>query len=207
LERIVVSEPLALVPYSFIYQWRGRPSVATCYDDPGLFEARGTSVTPERPDCTAVAGGDGKWRWGPEERRAYVEVHNRLAAVIGEALGRLRDRFHAIGAWVSPGLTHRSFLADAAMRRREGLARYRQGSGGRLWLRGVLDDHPGLVTVLPTPEQLAVSRSHLAERLRAEGRTTTPAGVRAVYARGDGGDTPLGLPEVLDHLVAWLDSL
>ena len=46
LDRFVLSEPMAMVPYPHIYYWRGRRSPAAAYDDPGLFEARGTSVSP-----------------------------------------------------------------------------------------------------------------------------------------------------------------
>ena len=48
VHRVVVSEPMGLVPYEFVYYWKGRYSPATSYDDPGLFESRGTSVCLER---------------------------------------------------------------------------------------------------------------------------------------------------------------
>ena len=67
LDRLVVCEPLALVPYEHVYFWRGEQSPAASYDDPGLFESRGTSVSPERDDCTAQRCADGSWRWGPAE--------------------------------------------------------------------------------------------------------------------------------------------
>ena len=206
LDRFVMSEPLALVPYEHICYWRGRPSPAASYDDPGLFEARGTSVSPERPDCTAVPLSDGRWRWGPGERQAYAETHNLLADVIRAALVRLAPSYSAIGAWVSPGLTHRSFLADRAFRKADGLPQSRLGTEGPVRLVGVLDGAPGLVTVMPTKEQLADARERLARRLRAEGRRDSPGAVRAVYARGDGNDTPLGLPESLTHLTDWLEE-
>jgi hypothetical protein len=206
LDRIVVSEPLALVPYTYIYEWRGQPSLATSYDDPGLFESRGTSVSPERPDSTATPVGRGRWRWGPNERAAFVEVHNRLVEVIAAALSRLAPSYAAIGAWVSPGLTHRSFLADRAFRQADGLPASRQGPNGRMQLRGVGDILPGVVTVMPTAKQLDQARRRLAQRLAKEGRPSKEGAVRAVYARGDGNDTPLGLPEALVHLTKWLDS-
>ena len=207
LERIVMSEPLALVPYSYIYEWNGGPSVATSYDDPGLFESRGTSVSPERSDSTATPVGGGRWRWGPGERQAYVEVHNRLAEVIAKTFSRVGHRFDAIGAWVSPGLTHRSFLADREFRRRDGIPAHRMGREGKLPLRGALDDLPDSVTIMPTQEQLADTRRELADRLRREGRAANDRAVGAIYARGDGNDTPLGLPETLRHLTSWLDSV
>lgn len=206
LDRIVMSEPLAMVPYEYIMEWRGEQSPATSYDDPGLFEARGTSVSPERDDCTALDLGNGKWRWGPNERASYVEMHNRLVDVIAATLLRVRDRYSAIGAWVSPGLTHRSFLADTGLRRSEELPLTKRGPDGPLELRGVLDQLPGIVAVMPTMEQLDQAKKALAERLTREGRSAGPSAVRAVYARGDGNDTPLGLPEVLEHLTAWLEG-
>ena len=205
LDRIVMSEPLALVPYPYIYEWNGDQSVATSYDDPGLFEARGTSVSPERSDSTAVESGDGRWRWGPNERQAYVEVHNRLAGVIAGVLGRVGDHYRAVGAWVSPGLTHRSFLADAGFRRSDGLPASRRGPDGPLTLSGALDDVPGSVAIMPTAEQQEHAKAELAARLDRQGRSSGPRAVAGVYARGDGHDTPLGLPELLAHLTGWLD--
>jgi hypothetical protein len=207
LDRIVMSEPLAMVPYPYIFEWQGEQSPATSYDDPGLFEARGTSVSPERGDCSAVDLGNGKWRWGPNERAAYVEMHNRLADIIAGTLRRVGDCYEAIGAWVSPGLTHRSFLADAALRKEEGLPVTKRGPDGAVKLRGALDQIPGVVAVMPTMDQLDRTKAALAKRLAAEGRPATPGAVRAVYARGDGNDTPLGLPEALEHLTGWLDGV
>ena len=83
----------------------------------------------------------------------------------------------------------------------------KNGTDGPVKLVGVLEEAPGLVTVMPSQDHLEEARSRLALRLQAEGRKATPGAVRAVYARGDGNDTPLGLPESLTHLVAWLDSL
>jgi hypothetical protein len=205
LDRIVISEPLALVPYTAVYERDGEPSVATAYDDPGLFESRGTSVAPWREDCTATPTRSGRWRWGPAERLAYATAHNHLSGVIGSVLSRVADRYHAILGWVSPGLTHRSFLVGADQRQAEGLSRTRRGPDGPVNLRGVGDDHPGLVEVLPSAEQAAAAREALADRLRSEGRSATTSTVNGVYARGDGNDTPLGLPELLSHLVATLD--
>lgn len=206
LDRFVVSEPLALVPYEHVYYWRGEQSPAASYDDPGLFESRGTSVSPERDDCTAKRRADGTWRWGPAERDAYVDVHERIVAVLSAALSRLRPSYTAMVAWVSPGLTHRSFLADRGLRRAEGIAAGRRGMSGMRRLSGVLDAHPGLIDVLPTRAHLAQASVALAERLRREGRPSTAGSVRSVLARGDGHDTPLGLPEALAHLTAWLDD-
>ncbi|HSF86687.1 MAG TPA: hypothetical protein VLG28_13660 [Acidimicrobiia bacterium] len=207
LDRIVMSEPLAMVPYTHIYKWKGEQSPATSYDDPGLFEARGTSVSPERADCSAVDLGNGKWRWGPNERAAFAEMHNRLVDVIAATLRRVGGRYEAIGAWVSPGLTHRSFLADATLRKAEGLPASKRGPDGPVALRGALDQIPGAVTVMPTQKQLDQAKTALAKRLAREGRQNTPNAVQGIYARGDGNDTPLGLHEALTHLTRWLNRM
>ena len=207
LDRFVMSEPLALVPYELTMYLDGEPSPASAYDDPGLFEARGTSVSPERDDCTAVQRRDGTWAWGPGERAAYVQMHNVMSETMGDALARVAPHYDHLVAWTSPGLTHRSFLADAASRSADGLAASRRGLDGELPLLGVLDAHPGLVRVLPDAEQRRRARARLATRLDAEGRAHSEASVRAVFARGDGHDTPLGLPELVDELVAHLDGL
>ena len=195
-----------MVPYSYIFEWDGEQSPAASYDDPGLFEGRGTSVSPERADCSAVDLGTGKWRWGPNERAAFAEMHNRLVDVIAGTLRRVGAAYDAIGAWVSPGLTHRSFMADTATRKAEGLAQSKRGPDGAVALRGVLDQLPGALALMPSLDQLDQAKAELTKRLEAEGRSTKPAAVNAVYARGDGHDTPLGLPEALVHLVTWLDQ-
>lgn len=211
LDRFVVSEPLGMVPYENVYYWNGAQSPATSYDDPGLFEARGTSVSPEHPLFTAVPAAGGKYAWGPSERAAYVEMHNRMAEVIAATLTRLAPSYSAIGAWLSPGLTHRSFLAGTSRRAEDGLAHSRKGVDGvDLPLVGVGDlVSPALaasLTMMPTQAQIAVAKSHLAARLEATGRAATPGAVRAIFARGDGHDTPLGLPEALTHLTGWIDQ-
>jgi hypothetical protein len=144
----VVSEPLALVPYEVLYGRNGAPSPATAYDDPGLFEWRGTSVAPWRPDCTAVAHGDGTWSWGPAEHAAYAHAHNHLAAIMAEALNRVAPAYRAIVAWLPAGLTHRSFVGDDALRRSEGLPHSPPGPAGPVPLVGVGDLAPGLVHLL-----------------------------------------------------------
>lgn len=207
LDRFVLSEPLALVPYELTMTFAGAQSPATSYDDPGLFEARGTSVSPERADCTATRRRDGTWSWGPAERAAYVVVHDAMVDALSVALGRLRHHYADVVAWVAPGLTHRSFLADAATRAADGTPGSRRGPDGVvLPLRGVLDRLPGAVEVLPTRDQQATARERLGARLAAEGRSSGPGSVRAVYARGDGHDTPLGLPELTAVLAAALTT-
>lgn len=205
LDRFVVSEPLALVPYTEAFFHAGKQSPATSYDDPGLFESRGTSVSPEREDSTARQASDGSWRWGPAEREAYVGMHNAMAAALVKAVKRLDPFYASWTAWVSLGLTHRSFLADAGLRADEGLPTARRGWQRMLRLTGLLDELPGAVDVLPTRGQADTAQETLARRLAAEGRPAGASSVRSVYARGDGHDTPLGLPEMLAHLVGHLD--
>lgn len=207
LDRFVVSEPLAVVPYEHVYLWNGTQSVATSYDDPGLFESRGTSVSPERSDCTAVPIGNGKWKWGPTERDAYVEVHNALSGFLVQTFTRLSPHYSSIVAWLSPGMTHRSFIADRASRPLDHLPASRRGKNGSRSLVGVLDQAPGMVELLPTRDQLDNALTQLAGRLHKEGRPTTPGSIRSVFARGDGHDTPLGLPEMLNYLVGHLESV
>lgn len=207
LDRLVISEPLALVPYPSIYSWRGGPSPATAYDDPGLFEKRGTSVAPWRSDSTARRRPNGSWAWGPCERDAYVEVHNVLAETITTVLRRVGDSYAAVLAWVSPGLTHRSFLMGSDQRKAEGLPLHRRGRDGLRSLVGVGDRAPGLVEILPTVEHMALARRRLSERLSRPDTSVSDAAVRGVYASGEGSGTPLGLPELLDLLVERIDGV
>jgi hypothetical protein len=166
VDRAVVSEPFGLVPYEAVYHWRGRLSPCSRYDDPGLFEHRGLACT-WRADCTAVPAG-AAWRWGDSERAAYVAVHNRLAALMATVLARWRRRYAAVLAYVAPGLTHRSFLGDAAERRAAGLPGARRAGGRTLPLRGVAELQPGLVTLLPDGRQLAALRRDRGGRLPAD---------------------------------------
>ncbi|MEO3785451.1 hypothetical protein ABGB12_19135 [Actinocorallia sp. B10E7] len=207
LDRFVVSEPLALVPYEHVYHWRGEQSPATSYDDPGLFESRGTSVTPYREDNTATPAPDGTWRWGPGEREAYVDMHDALVAVLATTLERVGPSYTGIGAWVSPGLTHISFLADLPRRKADGIPSSRRGPTGLKPLTGVLDRLPGALTLMPDRRQLDSALEALAVRLAGQGRSSSPGSVRSVFARGDGRDTPLALPETLAHLNGWIDSV
>ena len=133
-------------------------------------------------------------------------MHNAMAAALTTALTRLAPHYGRVLAWVSPGLTHRSFLADDALRLAEGMSRTRRGTSGVLTLRGVLDEAPGLLDVMPDEKQIHAAREALAQRLEDERRPHGEASVRAVFARGDGHDTPLGLPELAALLVARLDE-
>lgn len=206
LERIVISEPLGLVPYQYIYYWNGKQSPATSYDDPGLFESRGTSVSPYRSDSTATMVKSGKWKWGNSERDSYVDMHNHLVEVIASSLKRVRKEYHGIIAWVSPGLTHRSFLASKKIRLKEGIPCSRKIKDGRKNLYGVLDLDSEIIKIMPTLDQLRLAQQRLEKRLKSEGRNSSPQSVRSIYARGDGNDTPLGLKESLDYLLAELNN-
>lgn len=206
LDRFVISEPLAVVPYELTMSFRGAQSPATSYDDPGLFENRGTSVSPERADCTATLRSDGSWAWGPVERESYAQMHNAMASSIAATFRRIGPHYEGILAWMSPGLTHRSFLADAEFRLSDGLPLARRGTKGEVALNGALNELPGLIRILPSRAQTERAKDELAERLRREDRSTTASSVAGTYARGDGNDTPLGLAELTAMLVAEIDQ-
>ena len=192
---------MALVPYEFIYTFNGKPSLAARYDDPGLFEHRGTSVCPWRPDFTGKEGSRG-YRWGNSEKAAYVEMHNRLVELIIAMLERFGDAYVARLAYVSPKLTHRSFMTSVEEKRRAGLALGRRTNQGVLALHGVNDARPGWVRCIPDEAEIAMILERLAERL--PGRTERQ--VKGTFATGGGGVTPLVLPETLDILGQHLDS-
>jgi len=196
VHRIVISEPMGLVPYEYIYHWRGQPSISARYDDPGLFEQRGTAVGLWRSDSTAVEIAGGKYRWGPNERAAYAEVHNLLSEHITVVLERLRPHYRRVLGYVSPKLTHRSFLTDRREKVFNGIPTHKLTNEGRVPLIGVNDREPGLVEVIPTAEELDAIRQALARRLSGT-PGMTPVRVRAYFAGGGGGATPLILPEAL----------
>lgn len=152
LERVVVSEPMGLVPYERMYD----PACpATDYDDPGLFEWRGTSVAPWRDDCTATPEADGTWSWGPAEHAAYARAHLLLSELIVEVLSPVAVDDLATLAWLPAGLTHRSFLGDDTSRRAEGLPVDPIGPDGPITLVGVGDLAPGLVELPPASDDPA----------------------------------------------------
>jgi hypothetical protein len=165
VDRAVISEPFGFVPYEAMYHWGGELSPCAAYDDPGLFEHRGLACT-WRPDCTSIPPQAGRiWRWGDNERAAYVETHNRLAESMAAALGRISGRYEQIIAYVAPKLTHRSFIVDREGRRAVGLANSRRVGGVNRELVGVNDIEPGLVRVVPDPGELAALRDELGGRL------------------------------------------
>jgi hypothetical protein len=157
VHRMVVSEPLALVPYEFIYEWRGEVSPASSYDDPGLFEERGTSVSPWHPRHSATPDPKhvGRWRWGPNEKADYVTMHNAMSAAITTALERFGHLYTHRISWVAPGLTHRSFVSSFAQKRADGIPAARQVQGRRLDLVGVNDHSRFPIDVRPTAAELA----------------------------------------------------
>lgn len=157
IDRAVISEPFGLVPYEAVYTWQGEPSPCARYDDPGLFEHRGIGPL-WRNDCTATPTVDG-YVWGDNEKRAYVEVHERLSVLIGRTLIRLADRYDSILAYVSHALTHRTFLASDSERASAGIPRSRQIDGTDLKLVGVNDRSPGLVELVPDASELDLIRS------------------------------------------------
>lgn len=204
LHRMVVSEPMGLVPYEFVYHYRKGLSPASRYDDPGLFENRGNTVCPWRADCTGIKT-DGRWRWGPNEREAYACVHNRLSEVIAHTLRRIRPKYLSIIAYVSPKLTHRSFITSETEKRANAIPIYRLGTTGRIKLIGVNDRCPGLVEIVPTPAQFTAIREQLGRRLKRADPALSQGKVRAYFASGGGRTTPLALPESLRVLRSSLE--
>lgn len=203
LHRFVISEPMGLVPYELLYRYRGEMSPASRYDDPGLFEHRPNTVCPWRDDCSAIRRGS-QFRWGDNEKLAYVQVHNKLVDLVAAILSRIRGHYQNIVAYVSPGLTHRSFVTSSEEKKADGLRRARRIASRSHYLHGVNDVHPGMVTVVPTKAELGHIFKRLEKRLRAEQGTVPPAQVRGYFARGGGGATPLALPEALEVLEKYL---
>jgi hypothetical protein len=202
IHRAVMSEPLVFVPYAFAYMRGGRQSVACAYDDPGLFEARGNAVSPWRRDFTGIRVSDNRWRWGDNERRAYVAMHNTMSGYLARLIARLAPRYEAVVAWVAPGLTHRSFLLERGLRAANGIPASRRVGSRNLTLVGANDILPAETRIecLPTPAQCEAAKRRLAKRLR---RPISAIGGH--YSRGGCGATPLALPELLTFLVSRLE--
>lgn len=202
VHRFVMSEPMALVPYDLIYTFKGEPSPAARYDDPGLFEHRGTAVCPWRSDFTGVESSRG-YRWGDNEKAAFVEMHNAMVHLFVDMLDRFGDRYAARFAYVSPKLTHRSFMTSTEEKREAGLVISKRTSEGLLRLEGVNDLRPGLVRCIPNEKEIETVLQRLAERFPDR----TPRQLKGYFATGGGGVTPLILPETLDILGAHLDAV
>lgn len=203
LHRAVMSEPLGFVPYEFAYRFKTQQSPACSYDDPGLFEGRGNAVSPWRKDFTGVSVSATQWRWGDEERRAYVTMHNEMSKILAQVIGRLKPYYSEVVAWVAPGLTHRSFILAGKHRSANGVAASRRVGQESLSLVGANDLlEPGSrIECLPTREQCETARRQLAKRL---GRPL--AAIGGYYSRGGGDATPLALPELLKFLVSRLNQ-
>ncbi len=201
IHRMVISEPMGVVPYEHIVAYPGGASPATAYDDPGLFEKRGNAVSPWRPDSTAVAVSSTRWKWGDEERRAYAVMHNAMAEAVAGAVARIGHHYDDIVSWVAPGLTHRSFVIAKGERAANNVPATRKVGEGRVALIGA-NDHLGpsaAITCLPTLGQCKDAIDRLATRLGIDTVQAT-----GIYARGGANATPLALPELLDVLVARL---
>lgn len=203
LHRMVISEPMAVVPYEHIASYRGKPSPATAYDDPGLFENRGNAVSPWRPDCTAEKMSATRWKWGDEERRHYVTMHNEMARILAELVERIGHHYTDIISWVAPGLTHRSFVLSRGERGTHNVTTSRKVGGKRLDLVGANDHLSGgrHIACLPMPDDCKLAVQRLSRRLGVDMAKAT-----AIYARGGANATPLALPELLDVLVKRLAS-
>ena len=198
LHRAVISEPMAYVPYEHIASYEGKPSPASAYDDPGLFEKRGNAVSPWRKDCTAIPRSKSQWKWGVQELRHYVIMHNAMAEVLAKVLLRIGPRYSEHVAWVAPGLTHRSFVVGKSDRPANKVPASRKAGSERLPLLGANDLLPDDLKIecLPTSEHCQDAIRRLAQRLGK-----APSRVGGTYSRGGTDATPLALPELLDVLV------
>jgi hypothetical protein len=203
VHRAVVSEPLVFVPYAYVFRYGKRTSVACAYDDPGLFEGRGNAVSPWRKDFSGIPVSAKKWRWGDAERRAYVTMHNEMSKRLAGVIARLRPHYCAVVAWVSPRLTHRSFILARDQRSSNGIASARRVGADNLPLEGANDllSPADRIECLPTVKQCESAKRRLAKRLKRR-----VSAIGGYYSRGGGGATPLALPELLSFLVSRLDK-
>ncbi|TPW28883.1 hypothetical protein FJU08_16290 [Martelella alba] len=201
IHRMVISEPMGVVPYEHIAEYKGLASPACAYDDPGLFEGRGNAVSPWRADCTAVKLSDTKWRWGDEEKRHYVLMHNAMADAVAAVVARIGGNYDDIISWVAPGLTHRSFVIAAEERSENKVVARRKIGSGYLTLEGANDQlaKSARIECLPTLDQCRDAVQRLMQRL-----DISESHAQAIYARGGANATPLALPELLDVLMARL---
>jgi hypothetical protein len=201
LHRMVISEPMAVVPYEHIAEFRAKASPAVAYDDPGLFENRGNAVSPWRQDSTAVQMSATRWKWGDEERRAYVVMHNEMARILANVVSRIGRHYTDVVSWVAPGLTHRSFVLAKDERAFHHVSTSRKVGAKRLELVGA-NDHLARelrIGCLPEPDDCRHAIERLSNRLGIDIPRAT-----AIYARGGMNATPLALPELLDVLVKRL---
>lgn len=198
IHRMVISEPMGVVPYEHIAEYKGMPSPACAYDDPGLFENRGNAVSPWRADSTAVKVSDTRWKWGDEEKRNYVLMHNAMSSTVAKVINRIGHHYTDIVSWVAPGLTHRSFVIGRDERSANKVASKRKIGGSYMELVGANDGLPPELRIdcLPTIEQCKDAVVRLAKRLDIDMSHAT-----AIYSRGGANATPLALPELLDVLL------
>ena len=201
LHRMVISEPMDVVPYEHIATYDGQPSPAVAYDDPGLFENRGNAVSPWRADSTAIQQSPTRWKWGDEERRAYVTMHNEMARIVADVVSRIGRHYTDIVSWVAPGLTHRSFVLAHEERSFHRVVTSRKVGTKRFDLIGANDHLPAALRIacLPTPQDCKDAIKRLSLRLEIDMPHAT-----AIYARGGANATPLALPELLDVLARRL---
>jgi hypothetical protein len=201
LHRMVISEPMAIVPYEHIAEFRGKASPAVAYDDPGLFENRGNAVSPWRPDSTAVRMSATRWKWGDEERRQYVVMHNEMARILAKVVTRIGRHYDDVISWVAPGLTHRSFVLARDERAFHHVPTSRKVGARRIELIGA-NDHlttEHRIACIPVPDDCKEAIARLSRRLKVDIPRAT-----AIYARGGANATPLALPELLDVLIRRL---
>jgi hypothetical protein len=203
IHRVVISEPLAFVPYEHISDYEGRSSPSAAYDDPGLFENRGNAVSPWRKDFSAKRVSDTRWKWGPSELKAYVKMHNVMAEKLAEAVKSTAQHYTHRIAWVAPGLTHRSFVLGRDERSAHNVRATRKAGKETLSFVGANDRLPDELKIecLPTLDDCQDAIDRLAKRLKKP-----KSRVGGVYSRGGGDATPLALPELLDVLVKTIRS-
>src|SRR5580700_5862884 len=181
LHRMVISEPMAVVPYEHIAEFRGKASPAVAYDDPGLFENRGNAVAPWRPDSTAVRMSATRWKWGDEERRQYAVMHNEMARILAKVVARIGRNYDDVISWVAPGLTHRSFVLARDERSFHHVPISRKVGARRIELIGA-NDHlqtEQRIACLPVPDDCKDAIARLSRRLKIDIPRAT-----AIYARG-----------------------
>lgn len=203
IHRVVISEPLAFVPYEHIATYEGRRSPSAAYDDPGLFENRGNAVSPWRSDFTATRISDTRWKWGKSELKAYVQMHNVMAEKLAEAIKNTARYYTHRIAWVAPGLTHRSFVLGRGERAAHNVRATRMAGDEKLAFVGANDRLPDQLKIqcLPKLEDCQNAIARLAKRLNKP-----KSRVGGIYSRGGGDATPLALPELLDVLVRHIRS-
>lgn len=191
IHRMVISEPMGIVPYEYVYHWRDTLSIVSRYDDPGLFEHRGTAGCPWRADSTVTPLENNRYRWGLNEYAAYTEAHNRLTEQMTAVLRRLRPFYRSIFAYVAPEITHRSFINDAVAKAEEGMKT--RITPDQAPLSGVNDHQPGLVRVIPD----SAAMKQLQADIQQNNPTLSAQAVQKLFTLAGGEAAALILPETL----------